>query len=157
MTAAVGSAENPVPRRGARVLVVDGTGRLLLLRGNDPGRPGSRYWYTVGGGLLEGEDPAGAAVRELLEETGLRVSPGDLEPLFADVTDFPYDGTWYRQSQTFYLLRVPAYEIPLDLTAAVDEHTIDEYRWWTAGELEITTEKVYPADLAARLHRILGS
>jgi 8-oxo-dGTP pyrophosphatase MutT (NUDIX family) len=152
----VGSAENPVPRRGARVLVVDGGGRLLLLRGSDPARPGSRYWYTVGGGLEPGEDEAQGAARELLEETGLRADPADLIPLFTNVTDFPYESLWYRQTQTFYLLRIAAYEVPPGLIPAADEHTIDEYRWWSVGDLVATDEKVYPVDLADTLRRILG-
>jgi 8-oxo-dGTP pyrophosphatase MutT (NUDIX family) len=164
MDAVVGSRENPLPRRGARVLVVDAEGRLLLLRGSDPGRPGSRYWYTVGGGLEAGETPAAGAVRELFEEAGLRAEPTDLgEPLFEDVTDFPYDGTWYRQHQWFYLLRVPAYDVPADWAAAgsgapggLEEHSIDEYRWWTLDELAGTDEKVYPPDLAEVLRGIMG-
>jgi 8-oxo-dGTP pyrophosphatase MutT (NUDIX family) len=148
------------------VLVVDAEGRLLLLRGSDPGRPGSRYWYTVGGGLAPGESDAQGAARELYEETGLRADPSDLVPLFEDVTDFPYEGTWYRQRQMFFVLRVAEYQVPADLLALAprtvgpgggDEHTIDEYRWWTVADLTATDERVYPPDLVATLDRILGA
>ncbi|HEY7226096.1 MAG TPA: NUDIX domain-containing protein [Micromonosporaceae bacterium] len=148
-----------MPRRAARVLLIDAEGRVLLLRGFDPGRPGSRYWYTIGGGLQPGEDAAQGAARELLEETGLRVAPEQLgEPLFSDVAEFPYEGLWYRQRQDFYLLRVTAYDVPHDWVAGVggDEHTIDEYRWWSVDDLAATDEKVYPPDLADTLRQILG-
>jgi 8-oxo-dGTP pyrophosphatase MutT (NUDIX family) len=145
------------------VLVVDAEGRVLLLRGSDPARPGSRYWYTVGGGLAPGESDAEGAARELLEETGLRAEPGELQPLFTDVTDFPYEGVWYRQQQTFFLLRVRAYQVPTDHgvagsvgPAGDDEHTIEEYRWWSLADLTTTDEKVYPTDLADALRRIVG-
>ena len=157
MTGAVGSRESPVPRRGARVLVVDADNRLLLVRGSDPARPGSRYWYTVGGGLLDGETEAEGARRELWEETGLLVAPAELEPLFDDVTDFPYDGLWYRQRQTFFLLRVATHTVPADWRPATDEHVIEEHRWWSLDELATTEEAVYPPDLALRLRGILGA
>ena len=71
-----------IDRRAARVLLVDAAGRALLLHGGDPVRPEQRWWFTPGGGLQAGETPAEGAARELLEETGLRVEPGDLgEPI----------------------------------------------------------------------------
>jgi 8-oxo-dGTP pyrophosphatase MutT (NUDIX family) len=128
-----------------------------LVRGSDPGRPGSRYWFTIGGGLDPGESVAEAAARELFEETGLRVDAADLgEPLFDDVTDFPYDGAWYRQRQAFYVLRVPAWEVPVDQISPEEEHYIHEHRWWSVAEIMAADERVYPLDLAARLRRILG-
>lgn len=152
--APLGSRDNPVPRRGARVLVVDGLGRVLLVRGADPGRPGSRYWFTVGGGLEPGEAEVDAAVRELLEETGLRVAADELRPLFEDETDFPYAGTWYRQRQRYFLLRVPAYEVPTDHRDSSGDEYILEHRWWTLAELEAADDPVYPTDLAATLRRL---
>lgn len=155
--ARVGSRENPVPREAGRVLLLDAAGRVLLVRGADPGRPGSRYWFTIGGGLDPGESVAEAAARELFEETGLRVEPADLgEPLRHDVTDFPYDGTWYRQRQAYFVLRVPAWEVPVDQIAPTEEHYIHEHRWWSLDEIVATDERVYPPDLADTLRRILG-
>ena len=143
-----------MPRRGARVLVIDDLGRVLLVRGEDPGRPGSRYWFTVGGGLEPGEREADAAVRELLEETGLRVTPDDLWPLFEDETDFPYAGTWYRQRQLFFLLRVPAYEVPTDHRDPTGDEYILEHRWWAVADLDSAPDPVYPPDLAQTLRRL---
>lgn len=55
--------------RRAGAVVIDGD-RVLLAGMN---RPGEDRWYLFpGGGIEEGETPAGAAIRELLEETGLR-------------------------------------------------------------------------------------
>jgi len=50
-------------RRAARVLLVDRADRTLLLRGGDPARPGLRWWFTPGGGLMDGESPAEGAAR----------------------------------------------------------------------------------------------
>ena len=57
-------------------LAYDGQGRLLLVqRANDPGRG---LWSVPGGRVEPGEDDAAALVREMWEETGLRVVPGAL-------------------------------------------------------------------------------
>jgi 8-oxo-dGTP pyrophosphatase MutT (NUDIX family) len=53
-----------VPAAGAAVF--DEAGRLLLGRHVDDG-----LWATIGGSMEPGESPAEAALRELLEETGL--------------------------------------------------------------------------------------
>ena len=153
--APVGSRENPVPREAGRVLLVDGSDRILLVRGSDPGRPGSRYWFTVGGGLDPDESVADAAARELFEETGLRVDPATLgEVVWRETTEFPYDGTWHRQRQVFYLLRVDTWEVAVDALDPGEEHYIHEHRWWSLAELEAISEKVYPPDLPMLLRTI---
>src|SRR3569623_709888 len=101
-----------IPRAAARVLSVDAGSRVLLLRGHDPARPDHRYWLTVGGGLDAGASPLAGAVRELAAETGLRGDPATLgTPVFHEVTEFPFDGLWYRQQQDFFLLRVDSWDV----------------------------------------------
>ena len=57
------------------VAVVEHAGRYLIgLR--PPGAPMAGLWEFPGGKLHPGENPAGAAERECLEETGLSVSAG---------------------------------------------------------------------------------
>jgi 8-oxo-dGTP pyrophosphatase MutT (NUDIX family) len=51
-------------------LIRDGDGRILLQRRADDGR-----WNLPAGAVDPGESPAGAVVREVREETGLRVRP----------------------------------------------------------------------------------
>jgi hypothetical protein len=67
------------------------------------------------------------------------------------VTEFTYDGRDYRQEQDFYLLRVADWQVD---TAGMDEEerrTITEHRWWSAAEIEATSEEIFPVDLAALL------
>lgn len=57
-------------------LAYDPAGRLLLIRReNDPGRG---LWSVPGGRVEPGETEHEALVREMAEETGLRVEPGAL-------------------------------------------------------------------------------
>ncbi|HYN96171.1 MAG TPA: NUDIX domain-containing protein [Pilimelia sp.] len=139
----------PTPRRAARVLLVDDADRLLLLRGADPARPAHRYWMTVGGGLDAGESLVDCALREVAEETGLRLRPEQLgAPVRHEVIDFPFDGEWYRQEQDFFLVRVPAFEVSTAGHDVLERETIDAFRWWPLAELAATAERVYPPDLA---------
>ena len=57
-------------------VVLDSQGRLLVIKRGRP--PGAGLWSIPGGRVEPGESDAEALVRELLEETGLRVEPGVL-------------------------------------------------------------------------------
>jgi signal peptidase I len=144
-------------RRAARVVLVDHADRILLLRGCDPARPGPRWWFTPGGGLHPGESTADGAVRELFEETGLRVTPGELgEPVWHQVTQFSFDNRQYRQEQDFYLVRVAEWQVDTAGFNAEERATIDEHRWWSAAELDATDEIVYPENLVDLVRRLTG-
>ena len=145
-------------RRAARVLLVDGAGRTLLLHGGDPARPGQRWWFTPGGGLDDGETLAEGAARELYEETGLRVDPAELgDPVWHEITEFSYRARSYRQEQDFFLLRVAEWRVD---TAGMDEdeqQTITEHRWWSAAEIEASDEQIFPRELAGLLRRFAAA
>lgn len=146
-----------IPRRASRVLVIDGAGRVLLLHGFDPGRPGHGYWFTVGGGGLDpGETPVQGAARELFEETGLRVRAEDLgAPVWRETTEFPFDGLWYRQDQEFFVLRVPGWEVDTSGFDEIERASVDGYRWWSVEELAGTAERFYPKELPDLLRTLM--
>nr|MDT0661493.1 NUDIX domain-containing protein [Micromonospora sp. DSM 115978] len=144
-------------RRAARVLVLDGSGRVLLFHACDPARPDHRYWMTPGGGLDAGESAAVGAARELAEETGLRVTPAELgEPIWRDVTEFPFDGRWYRQEQEYFVMRAATCDVDTTGFTEVERGSIDAHRWWTLPELDQTDEVFYPGELPAVLRGLLG-
>jgi len=49
-------------------IILDDHSRVLLQRARGDGN-----WYTIGGAIEPGEQPADACVREVLEETGLQI------------------------------------------------------------------------------------
>jgi 8-oxo-dGTP pyrophosphatase MutT (NUDIX family) len=147
----------PVRRRAARVILLGPTDRVLLLHGYDPARPDHTYWFTVGGGLDEGETPAQGAARELAEETGLTVEPERLgEPVFHESTEFPFHGRLYRQEQDFFALRVPDFTVRTDGFDAIERASINGSRWWRIDELVASGERFYPARLPEVVRGILG-
>ena len=64
---------NPAPTASA--LIRDDEGRVLLARRAVD--PGAGLWDLLGGFLDEGEEPVEALRRELREETGLEIEPGE--------------------------------------------------------------------------------
>jgi 8-oxo-dGTP diphosphatase len=61
--------DNPVPACG--VLITDGNGKVLMARRKYPPRVGG--WTLPAGFMEPGEGPDECAIRETLEETGLKV------------------------------------------------------------------------------------
>lgn len=151
MTEGVGLIE----RRAARVLLLDPAGRVLMLSGCDPARPEHTYWFTVGGGLEPGESLIEAAVRETFEETGLRLTAADLVgPVRSDVVRFPFDGEWYTQEQSFFVVRVDAFEVDLSHLNGYEQRSVSGARWWSADDLDRTDERFYPLDLVPLLQEV---
>ena len=140
--------EPPIRRRAGRVIVVNAAAQVLLLHGFDPARPAEPYWITIGGGLNEGETPAEAAARELREESGIRATAAQLgDPVWHELTRFPFDHRDYLQDQDFFLLRVGSPEVTTDGLDEEEATIILGHRWWSVADLESTDEQFYPVEL----------
>jgi 8-oxo-dGTP pyrophosphatase MutT (NUDIX family) len=141
------------PRPSSRVVLTDSAGRVLLFQGFDPARPQEHFWFTVGGGVEDGEELRDAAVREAFEETGLKLSPESLVgPIWRRRAVFSFDGETFDAEEWFFYASVDG-DLAVDTSGFndVEETTISGYRWWTAEELESTEDTVYPVQLAELL------
>ncbi len=124
-------------RRTARVLPVDGEGRVLLLHGWDPHHPDDPFWFTVGGGADPGESLRDAGARELWEETRISVPPELLgEPIAENSVEFSWGGYRITQEQTFYAVAVGSAAVSLEGLDQWERASTDKYGWFTAEDLE---------------------
>ncbi|MFD9705857.1 NUDIX hydrolase [Lentzea sp. NPDC059081] len=140
------------PRPSARVLLLDAAGRVLLFQGFDPARPQELFWFTVGGGVENGEELRDTAVREAFEETGVKLAPESLAgPVWRRRAVFSFAGQTFDAEEWFFLAHVDGIEVDTSGFNDVEEHSISAFRWWTAEELESTEDTVYPVQLAELL------
>jgi 8-oxo-dGTP pyrophosphatase MutT (NUDIX family) len=152
----VGSRE-ALERPAARVMLVDPSGRVLLLRTRNVGDSGAAFpwlWLTPGGGLLPGETWEAAAGREVAEETGL--GRLDLGPcVWHRRHRWSQDGRRVESVERFFLARVPGFPARLPVGSAEAE-TVAECRWWSADEIDdATSETFVPRRMGVLLRSLL--
>ena len=144
-------------RTAARVLAVTRDGEVLLLEGHDAADPGHSWVFTPGGGLRSGEDPRAGAVRELGEESGIRIAPADLEgPIAHREAVFRFASVTCRQDEIFFLLHLPTRRpIRKDGWTSLERDVVDSISWWNVEQLKVAQEQgreIYPV----RLPEIVG-
>jgi len=140
-------------RPAVRALVVDDDERVALVRFQYPDRV---VWATPGGGVEEGEDDRAALARELREELGLALA----EPLDRHVWErthvFPMT-EWDGQTERYYLVRTPAFEIAPGLShEALRAEGVVDACWWSPAKLDAAHDVVFaPRRLPTLLRELL--
>ena len=139
-------------RRGARVLLLDDADRILLARGHDVDQPERSWWFTIGGGVDPGESDVDAALREVREETGLRLDPGALVgPVYTRSAIFDFYRQHCRQDEVLFLARVTGADrdggLSRDGWTDVELDVVDEMRWWALDDLRGVQIEVFPEGL----------
>jgi 8-oxo-dGTP pyrophosphatase MutT (NUDIX family) len=91
----------------ARLLILDEANRVLLFRFVYKRGPlaGQDFWGTPGGGVEDGETLEQAAVRELVEETGLRRESVGSEVARREVALQLPDGEHVVQDERYFVVR----------------------------------------------------
>ncbi|HEY0698443.1 MAG TPA: NUDIX domain-containing protein [Micromonospora sp.] len=109
-------------------VVVNASGEVLLGQRADDGR-----WSVISGIVEPGEQPAGAVVREVAEETGLRVEPERLTSVLAHPHTYPH-GDLCEFLNLGFRCRL------LDGTAQVNDDESVAVRWFAPDRLPTLDE-----------------
>lgn len=140
-------------RPAARILLVDGEGRILLFRFVPADRP--PFWCTPGGALEPGESYEDGARRELLEETGLDLDCGP-QVAQRDVEFVTLEGVPVQGDERYFLVRVEAPEILTHGHTELEQRVMAGWRWFTPDEVRAHDEPIFPSDLVPLVAEVLG-
>ncbi|MFC4565665.1 NUDIX domain-containing protein [Nocardiopsis mangrovi] len=121
----------PLWLTGVTAVVIADSGEILLHRRADDGR-----WATPGGILEPGEQPAEALVREVWEETGVKVVPERVASVF---TEEPFT---YPNGDQVQFLDIAFRCRPVGGAPRPDAEESLEVRWFPPGELPPMDERV---------------
>jgi len=133
---------------GARAVILDGSGRVLLVRQRHESRD---IWMAPGGAIEEGENAAQAAVREVMEETGLDV---EIKALLWHVEEVSEKRG--QRFVNFFLAELSGGELKLGEDPEREEggQVLAEARFMSKEEIN-SLEAVYPEYLKGELWDIL--
>lgn len=131
-----------------RIICVDASGAVLLLKWRDPVN-GCVFWEPPGGGIEQGETSREAARRELFEETGLDI---ELEhgSVFVD-RDYNWAGRRHVHVEEFFRAEVRVAEIELVRPTDEELATFVDSHFFRREELERLDAPLEPPALASVL------
>jgi 8-oxo-dGTP pyrophosphatase MutT (NUDIX family) len=129
----------PLRRLTGRVIVLNPTGRVLLLGYVVPNEERT-IWVTPGVAQAPSEDGVAAAQRELVEETGLIVGRETLGQPIATCAGCRTSagGVVYGAHDTYFAVRAEAFTPITSGFTELEREQVKHVRWWAPDEIEAT-------------------
>ncbi len=140
-------------RKAARLLVISPANEVLLFRfvHKEGALAGNDYWATPGGGVEEGETFHAAAIRELREETGIRVSHIDESVADRRVPLMLPCGETVLAIEQYFVVHAPSERLSRAEWTEQETQVMADHRWWSAQALRATGDTVWPEALIPML------
>jgi 8-oxo-dGTP pyrophosphatase MutT (NUDIX family) len=141
-------------RQSARLLIISPRKRVLLFRfvHNDGPLAGDDYWATPGGGWsLMGETFEAAAIRELQEETGIRIEMVDAPVAEREAPLQLPDGEYVLAVERCFVIHVRGETLSRDEWTTHEVKVMAEYKWWSEDKLFRTADRVWPENILGML------
>lgn len=145
-------------RDTARIILVNELERVLLVRYEelvpaDPRLSGPMsFWVPPGGGVMDGESFEAAVVREVEEETGVRIPVDGLPWIWIRDHQLMHEGKLKHFHERYFVFKV---RTPDRLRNRTDESILD-MRWWSCDEIERSSETFFPQGLAWLLPEVIA-
>lgn len=138
----------PAHRRVSRVVLLDENDRFLLMLTASPRlqTPVVR-WITPGGGVEDHESHQEAAIRELFEETGLRIEDVGESIWSVEGQSIFNDGHVQSTYSEFFVVKTSSFVVTNENWMENEFVDITDVRWWTLDELATSGEKYSPEPL----------
>lgn len=144
-------------RNVARIVAINPDNEVLLLqyrqeRSLDPEQPELLEWWVPPGGALHGDESfEEAAVRELQEETGIRVTgPGSW--VWTRTLKLRVENEDRLQVERYYMVRVSP---PDTLRNSTPDEEIADMQWWSLDPLRESDAVFFPESLAELVEPLL--
>ena len=150
-------------RETVRVLLLNPSNELLLMCvenfdiGALDGKRNNRFWFTVGGGVEEGESITQAAIREIYEETGITKDKIDLGHIvWHGYVDLVLKGKQTRLHESYIVAQTKESNVFLCQPTDDEKKTVKKLKWFSFDAIKQCPDVIFPVILSEYLPEILS-